>query len=104
MSVNDEQVGGKHYQKKIQPWAYIEANNLDFFEGNVLKYLTRWKEKDGVQDLYKAMHYLEKVIDRAKSGAYGGQHQELLEESNCTHCVNPAACEFNDRCQRGLKR
>lgn len=71
MSVNDEQVGGEHYKKGIQPWAYIEANNLDFFEGNALKYLTRWKEKDGVQDLYKALHYLEKVIDRAKKGAYG---------------------------------
>ena len=53
MSANDKQVDGEHYQRGIQPWTYIEANNLDFFEGNALKYLTRWKEKNGTSDLYK---------------------------------------------------
>ena len=68
---NAQQVGGAHYATKaIQPWDYIIANNMDFFEGNALKYLTRWKEKDGVKDLKKAIHYLEKIIERANAGDY----------------------------------
>lgn len=71
MTANNVQVGGNHYKSKgIQPWDYIEANNLDFFEGNALKYLTRWKEKDGVKDLEKAIHYIQKVIERAQQGKY----------------------------------
>ncbi len=57
-----KQVGGDHYQKGIQPFDYIRANNLDFFEGNVIKYITRYKKKNGMEDLEKAMHYLEEVI------------------------------------------
>jgi hypothetical protein len=68
---NDTQVGGTHYRNKIQPWDYIIACDLDFFEGNALKYLTRWKQKDGVKDLKKCMHYLEKIIERAENGDYG---------------------------------
>ena len=59
------QVGGEHYLRKgIQPWEYIEANDLDFWEGNVIKYITRWKDKGGVLDLQKAQHYLNYLIDR----------------------------------------
>lgn len=46
MSANDRQVGGQHYvKKKIQPWDYIAANELGFFEGNIVAYVTRWQEK-----------------------------------------------------------
>ena len=59
-----KQVGGDHYAKhEIQPWDVIENYGLDFFTGNVLKYLLR--EKDNrLQDLQKAAHYLEKAIER----------------------------------------
>ncbi len=61
--VNKTQVGGQHWTSKpIQCWDYIAANGLDFFEGNVVKYVTRWREKGGVQDLQKAKHYIEKLI------------------------------------------
>lgn len=93
MSVNDEQVGGEHYQKPIQPWDYITLNRLGYLEGNIIKYVTRYKEKNGLQDLYKAKHYLEKLIEVNSE-----------TELECKHCVSPAACEFNDICQRGLKR
>lgn len=93
MSVNDEQVGGEHYQKPIQPWDYITLNRLGYLEGNIIKYVTRYKEKNGLQDLHKAKHYLEKLIEVNSAG-----------EQECKHCVSPAACEFNDRCQKGLKR
>lgn len=64
MSANEVQVGGNHYkQQPIQPWDYIAANNLGFFEGNVVKYVTRWRDKAGVEDLKKARHYLDKLIE-----------------------------------------
>jgi hypothetical protein len=60
-----KQVGGDHYAKhKIQPWDIIEEYNLDFFEGNALKYLLRWKDKDGIKDLEKCKHYVEYLIER----------------------------------------
>ncbi len=60
-----KQVAGSHYKaKKIQPWEYISANDLDFFEGNVIKYITRYKDKGGVEDLQKAKHYIEYLIEK----------------------------------------
>jgi hypothetical protein len=63
MSANDTQTGGTHYQVAIQPWDYIIANNLGYLEGNVIKYVTRYKNKGGVEDLRKAQHYLAKLIE-----------------------------------------
>lgn len=63
MSANDTQVGGSHYQKPIQVWDFIAANELDYFQGNIIKYVTRFREKGGVADLEKAKHYLEKLIE-----------------------------------------
>jgi hypothetical protein len=63
MSANDQQVGGTHYLRAIQPWDFIAANGIGFFEGNVIKYVTRWRDKAGVDDLKKARHYLDKLIE-----------------------------------------
>lgn len=49
--------------RTIQPWDYIAANNIGFFEGNAIKYLTRWRDKGGIADLEKARHYLDKLIE-----------------------------------------
>lgn len=65
MSANDSQVGGQHYQTAIQCWDYIIANDIGYLEGNVIKYVSRWKQKGGVEDLRKARHYLEKLIEVA---------------------------------------
>lgn len=66
MSANDEQVSGDHYKHKaIQPWDYIVSNNLGYLEGNIVKYVSRWREKGGVDDLKKARHYLDKLIEVA---------------------------------------
>ena len=63
-SALDKQVGGSHYRDKgIQPIIYIHANNLGFCEGNVVKYLTRWRDKNGLADLEKAKHYIELLIE-----------------------------------------
>lgn len=55
--------GPSYYHKGIQPTHYIVANNLGWHEGNVVKYITRWREKDGVRDLEKAKHYIELLIE-----------------------------------------
>ena len=63
-TADDMQVGGDHYMDKaIQPWDYIIANNLGYLEGNIVKYISRWKDKGGVDDLRKAQHYLAKLIE-----------------------------------------
>lgn len=67
VDANAVQVGGGHYKgKAIQPWDYIVANELGYLEGNVVKYVSRWKDKNGVEDLKKAMHYLQKLIEVAQ--------------------------------------
>jgi hypothetical protein len=63
-----KQVGGSHYKKyQIQPVEFIIKNNIGFVEGNIIKYILRFKEKGGVQDLLKAKHYIELLIDSTKS-------------------------------------
>lgn len=63
-SALDKQVSGNHYKDKgIQPIVYIHANNLGFCEGNVVKYVTRHKEKNGAADIRKAIHYLELLLE-----------------------------------------
>ena len=64
---NDVQVGGSHYkQLSVQPWDYIAANGLGYFEGCVIKYITRWRDKGGVQDLKKCALPGEAHRDRGK--------------------------------------
>ena len=64
MIANSQQVGGDHYRDKaIQPWDYIASNELGYLEGNVVKYVSRWRNKGGVEDLKKAQHYLAKLIE-----------------------------------------
>jgi len=64
MTANEEQHGGRHYiTKPIQPWDYIISNGMGYLEGNIIKYISRYKEKGGLDDLIKASHYLEKLIE-----------------------------------------
>jgi len=56
------QVGGNHYDLKIPPIEYILANGMGFIEGNIIKYVSRYKAKGGVEDLHKAQHYLNLLI------------------------------------------
>jgi hypothetical protein len=68
MSQNDKQVAGDHYKKlKIQTWDYIWANDLGYMEGNIIKYVTRWKDKGNEKDLLKAKHYLDKLLELIKN-------------------------------------
>ena len=70
MSALDKQIGGSHYKDMaIQPIEYIYKNNLGFCEGNVVKYITRWKTKNGIEDLRKVIHYAELLIQMEQDNA-----------------------------------
>ena len=61
---SDKQIGGSHYKDcVIQPADYIVKNNLDFLEGNVVKYITRHKTKNGIEDIRKVIHYAELILE-----------------------------------------
>lgn len=64
MSARDTQVGGNHYSKlNIQPVEYIHANGIGFIEGSIIKYATRWKDKGGIDDLRKIIHFAQLLIE-----------------------------------------
>jgi len=57
-------VDGDHYKDMpIQPVLYIHSNGIGYFEGNVIKYVSRWRAKNGIADLEKAKHYIELLIE-----------------------------------------
>ena len=61
--MTSKQVGGTHYQMPIQPITFIRANKIPYIEGNIIKYVVRHEKKNGKQDLLKAMHYLEILLE-----------------------------------------
>jgi len=62
--VNQKQVGGSHYQKlDPAPWDVVIKWNLGYLEGTALKYIARWRDKNGVEDIKKAIHFLEKLVE-----------------------------------------
>lgn len=63
MSALERQEGGSHYNMTIQPIEFIEKNGLGFSEGNVIKYVCRHKRKNGKEDLLKARHYIDLLIE-----------------------------------------
>jgi len=61
----DKQIGGNHYKSfHIQPYEFISKNNLSFFQGNVVKYVCRYLNKNGVEDLKKIIHYCQLEIKK----------------------------------------
>ena len=75
------ELGGDHYRSEFQHWDLIEQNGIGYLEGCASKYVTRWRKKNGVQDLEKALHYVEKL-------------QELHNP--------PCSSLFKPRCARGM--
>ncbi|MGJ8619591.1 MAG: DUF3310 domain-containing protein [Methylophilaceae bacterium] len=70
---DEYQVGGSHYQSKdIQPWDAMKSwltphQFFGFLSGNVIKYMARWQDKAGIEDLKKARHYLDKLISEVEN-------------------------------------
>ncbi len=64
-TANDHQVGGTHYQTAggLEHWDIVEMFGLSYMEGQITRYLFRWRKKGGIEDLHKARHYLDKMIE-----------------------------------------
>lgn len=88
---NATQIGGNHYQSfAIQPIDFIRANRLDFCTGSIIKYVLRHKHKNGREDLEKARHYIDLLIEQeypdplaaicARCGDPYGKHSERTLE------------------------
>jgi len=65
-NADQKQIGGSHYKIKIQPYTFIMSNGLNFFQGNVIKYVVRYLKKNQIEDLNKIIHYCELEIDRLR--------------------------------------
>lgn len=71
-----KQIGGSHYKSfVIEPWTFIQENELNPFQANVIRYTCRYKNKGGIQDLQKIIHYCEMEIDFMK------KKEELVSQS-----------------------
>jgi len=68
----DKQIGGSHYKDfHIQPYEFISKNNLSFFQGNVIKYVCRYLNKNGIEDIEKIIHYCELEKKKLKDLDHG---------------------------------
>jgi|TARA_Y100000310_G_scaffold290228_1_gene317245 hypothetical protein len=84
MSKKEKVKHPSHYNKGIEMWDYAHSHNLDFFEGNIVKYITRWKDKNGIEDLHKAKQYLDKLIELEEKNiviTLENTSKELFDES-----------------------
>lgn len=80
MKHSDKQVGGKHYKEmNIQPTDFIAANDIPFMEGNVIKYVCRHKFKNGKEDILKAIHYLNLLLEYKYSDESNDISESLQE-------------------------
>lgn len=78
---NAKQVAGAHYKKfVIEIWDFIHQNEIPYLEGNVIKYVARWRLKGGKQDLEKCKHYIEKLIEEADKEEVNRSMGDLLAQ------------------------
>jgi len=109
MAANEKQIAGDHYKKygDLQPWDVVIKWNLGYLEGTALKYIARWRDKGGIDDIKKAIHFLEKLVElntpvsnnlpilrgselTKRSGtAMGGLCSPTKESCSCWGSVNP---------------
>lgn len=66
-SANDRQVGGSHYASAFQHWDMVDDYGVGYLEGCATKYVARWRKKFGLQDLEKAAHFTEKLLENIKT-------------------------------------
>jgi len=81
----NDKISPKYYQTKIQPIDFIQANNLNFCQGNVIKYVVRYKEKNGKEDLLKARQYLDFLIKDYE----GIEKTNMSKEKNLSYIQLP---------------
>lgn len=80
MNINLKQVGGTHYKRgTVQHWDVVATFGIGYLEGCCTKYLLRWRDKAGIQDLEKSEHFLEKLIDMVECGAVSSNRAKIRE-------------------------
>ena len=110
---NTHQIGGDHYKKtEIEHWDLVDYYGWDYFQGQVVKYVMRWRNKNGVEDLKKARHYLDKYIECQTRGnrikillsatetvrhlSSDGHQQHLGRKENCPKCRPTVESEMKE--------
>ncbi len=92
-NANDTQVGGQHYkQLAVEHWDIVALLNLDYFQGQITKYVIRWRDKNGIQDLEKVVHFAQKYVEVEKARAAGTLTVGILQEA-----LTKALREVNER-------
>ncbi len=109
MAANQRQVGGNHYKGEGEEhWDRVVRLGLNYHEGNITKYIERARKKNGIQDLLKAKHYLEKLLELAEAGKIEGyipsqpqSKAELIEATDkaaeCVICGDPDCKQPNQK-------
>jgi Protein of unknwon function (DUF3310) len=99
MDANQRQVGGTHYRdtevKGLQHWDLVNMFGWDYFQGQITKYLMRWRKKNGLEDLEKARHYLDKYIELERA--------KRENEQNASRGGVPAGNESTQHDQRNAR-
>lgn len=85
MAANERQIGGSHYkgEGRVEHWDVVAQHDLDYFQGQITKYVMRWRKKGGLQDLHKARHFLDKYIE-IESGKQEQAATPVKESGNAT--------------------
>jgi hypothetical protein len=105
-NANTRQVGGDHYRGSFQHWDWVIANNLGYLEGQITKYIARWRRKNGVQDLEKALHYADKLYEWRRDGTipFRLRLPQQLAEVAAVYALTPdemeifrLVCEYRGR-------
>lgn len=94
MNANNRQEGGSHYASEYQHWDFILDTGLSYLEGCATKYISRARKKNGQEDLKKAIHYVEKMIDRIEDVITYNVSQAVMLESIDRFC---SANELNEK-------
>jgi hypothetical protein len=80
MSANENQVGGRHYKTSYEHWDFVVKIRLSYLEGCTTKHVARWRKKLGIQDLQKALHYLDKIIEVGDYNINRDSHIDIDQE------------------------
>lgn len=96
MSANDKQIGGDHYKGDLEHWDMIEDHGIGYLEGCATKYVARWRKKDGLKDLRKSRHYVEKLLEKNETGRWsrGEVPAEVIAEFSAANGLNDLETEI----------
>lgn len=78
MSANERQVGGDHYKSRFQHWDLVESLKLPYLPAQITRYIGRWRSKNGVEDIEKSLHYIQKYMENETIRR--ANHRSLMEK------------------------